>query len=155
MPKANTTADRVRALIQPIAEELGLMLWDVRFVKEGASWFLRIFIDADGGVTIEDCERLSRAVDGPLDEADPIEQSYSLEVSSPGLGQELTRAEHFIWMQGEEIAVRLYAPVDGQKELTGILEGYENGELILGCGETKRIALKEISKARLNDDRDL
>ena len=75
MPKANTTADRVRALIQPIAEELGLMLWDVRFVKEGASWFLRIFIDADGGVTIEDCERLSRAVDGPLDEAAPIEQS--------------------------------------------------------------------------------
>ena len=88
--KGNTVA-AVWQIAQPIAESLGLELWDVRFVKEGADWFLRIFIDKEDGVSIDDCEAMSRAIDKPLDDADPISQSYCLEVSSPGVERELVR----------------------------------------------------------------
>ena len=150
MPKANTTADRVRALIQPIAEELGLMLWDVRFVKEGASWFLRIFIDADGGVTIEDCERLSRAVDGPLDEADPIQGSYTFEVSSAGADRVLRTPEHFAACLGQEAEVKLYRPREGRKSFVGPLLSYEDGDVTLEVDaapvtfEKKEVALTRL-----------
>ena len=93
--KGGNTVAAVWDIAAPIAEQLGLDIWDIRFVKEGADWFLRIFIDKDGGVTIEDCENMSRAMDAPLDEADPIPQSYCLEVSSPGVERELTRDSHF------------------------------------------------------------
>ena len=97
----------VRALALPLAEELSLRVWDIRFEKEGASWYLRIFIDKPGGVTIEDCEALSRAIDPVLDEADPISVPYYLEVSSPGLGRELTCPAHFEEMMGREVRVLL------------------------------------------------
>ena len=90
----NTVAVCTR-LARPVAEELGLQLWDVRFVKEGADWYLRFFIDREGGVTINDCEEMSRRLDKLLDEADPIACSYCLEVSSPGVERELIRPEHF------------------------------------------------------------
>lgn len=92
-------------------------------------WYLRIFIDKPEGVTIEDCENMSRAIDKPLDELDPIEQEYVLEVSSPGIERELTRAEHFEKMAGMEVSVKLYRPVDGQREIIGTLRGL-NGSLI-------------------------
>lgn len=81
--------------MKPIIERLGLSLWDVRFVKEGAEYYLRVFIDSENGITIEDCENVSRAIDEPLDIADPISQSYCLEVSSPGVERELRTDEHF------------------------------------------------------------
>ena len=91
--KGGNTVSKVAALAKPIAEELGLSLWDVRFVKEGAQYYLRIFIDKEGGVSVDDCERMSRAIDKPLDELDPIEQSYILEVCSPGIERELSRPD--------------------------------------------------------------
>ena len=87
--------EQIRALAAPIAKELGYDLWDVRFVKEGAEWYLRIFIDKPDGIGIDDCVAMSRAINDPLDRLDPIDQAYCLEVCSPGLNRELTRDEHF------------------------------------------------------------
>ena len=89
--KGGFTVERAEQIARPVLEQLKLTLWDVRFEKEGSVWYLRYFLDKEGGVTIDDCEAFSRAVDPLLDEADPIEQSYTLEVSSPGVERELTR----------------------------------------------------------------
>lgn len=150
--KASTT-DKVWRIAAPIAEELGLSLWDVRFVKEGADWFLRIFIDKAGGVSIDDCEAMSRALDAPLDEQDPIPQSYCLEVSSPGLERELTRPHHFEQMEGQPVKVTLIRPQNGQKILNGTLEGYRDGVILLGLnhGETIEIHKKETASVNLDD----
>ena len=150
--KASTT-DKVWRIAAPIAEKLGLSLWDVRFVKEGADWFLRIFIDKEGGVSIDDCEAMSRALDAPLDEQDPIPQSYCLEVSSPGLERELTRPQHFVQMEGQPVKATLIRPQNGQKILAGTLEGYRDGVILLGLnhGETIEIHKKETASVNLDD----
>ncbi len=150
------TAGRVYKIIAPIAEELGLDIWDIRYVKEGAAWFLRIFIDKEEGIDITDCENLSRAIDAPLDEHDPIKESYYLEVSSPGLGRELCRPEHFEMLKGEEITVRLVRPKDGEKEFVGVLVCEQNGNVTIN-GEKGELTFEksEISKVKLNDDLDL
>ena len=150
--KASTT-DKVWRIAAPIAEKLGRSLWDVRFVKEGADWFLRIFIDKEGGVSIDDCEAMSRALDAPLDEQDPIPQSYCLEVSSPGLERELTRPQHFEQMEGQPVKVTLIRPQNGQKILAGTLEGYRDGVILLGLnhGETIEIHKKETASVNLDD----
>lgn len=116
-------AGAVAPLVEPITAELGLMLWDIRFVKEGATWILRVVIDReDTPVSINDCVDVSRRLSPLLDEADPIEQSYCLEVTSPGADRELTRPEHFAYYEGYPVNVKLYRPDEkGQKELTGIL----------------------------------
>lgn len=106
-------------LAEPLARQLGLRIWDVRFVKEGADWYLRVFIDRDGGVSIDDCVDLTRLLSPALDEADPIDQSYCLEVSSPGVERELTRPEHFEAYRGRAVTVRLIRPRDGQRDFTG------------------------------------
>lgn len=151
--KGNTVSV-VWQIAQPIAESLGLSLWDVRFVKEGADWFLRIYIDKEDGVSIEDCEAMSRAIDKPLDDADPISQSYCLEVSSPGLERELTRPEHFEMMNGEPVIVRLIRPDEnGERELYGTLAGLIDDEVAL-LGENdaeRRIPRKDISFVKLDD----
>lgn len=150
------TAKRVYDVVAPIAEDLGLDIWDIRFVKEGAAWFLRIFIDKFERIDITDCENLSRAIDEPLDKADPIKESYYLEVSSPGLGRELTRPEHFEMLKGEEVTVKLIRKKDGEKDFVGILVGEENGNVtITANGEDITFAKNEISKVKLNDDLDL
>ena len=123
-PKGNTVAV-CRALAEPFAEELGLILWDVRFVKEGSQWYLRYLIDKDGGVTIEDCAALSRLINPVLDEQDPISQAYCLEVMSPGIERELTRPEHFEAYLECAIVVRLIRPLDGEREFAGILTAYD------------------------------
>ena len=126
--KGGSTVEAVRALVQPIAAGLGLAVWDVRFVKEGAGWYLRIYIDKPGGISIEDCEAMSRAVDKPLDELDPIQQSYCLEVSSPGPNRELVRDEHFTAFLGSRVNVKFIRPRDdGRRSLTGILKNYADG----------------------------
>ena len=128
-------AETVRALIWPIAEELGYFLWDVEYVKEGADMILRVTIDTDEGITIDDCERMTRAIDPVLDEADPIEDSYLLEVSSPGIERDLTRVEHFEACTGDEVEVRLFAPLDGSKVFRGVLKGLtEEGQIIIEMG---------------------
>lgn len=115
----------VRAIAEPLAEELGYFLWDVEYVKEGADMFLRITIDSEEGIQIEDCEKMHRAIDPLLDEADPIEGPYHLEVSSPGIERELKTDLHVEACLGWDVEVRLYAPVDGAKSFFGVLEGID------------------------------
>jgi len=152
--KSNSIAAKAEALALPFARELGLELWDVRFVKEGADWFLRFFIDKEGGVNINDCENLSRALDDPLDEADFIEQGYYLEVSSPGLNRELTKERHFDQMMNSPVLVKLYRAIDGTKELQGTLVG-KTDDLLHLCseqGETVTLNRSDIASVRLDDD---
>ena len=145
-------ADRVWALVEDAVRSQGVELWDVRFVKEGASYYLRIFIDSEKGIDIDDCTNVSHAVDPILDEADPIDKSYYLEVCSPGLERELTREEHFEKMRGREVTVKLYRAVNGAKEITGTLKNYENGNLTLDVNsEDLLFAKADISKVHLAD----
>ncbi len=120
-------AGTVWDLAEPVAESLGLELWDVEYVKEGADMVLRITIDKDSGVDINDCEAMHRAIDPVLDEADPIEVSYRLEVSSPGVERTLSRPKHFESSVGQRVEVKLYAPLNGQKKLVGVLTGADSG----------------------------
>ena len=139
-PNSGNIAARVKALAQPYAHALGLALWDVRFLKEGAQWYLRFWIDKPGGVDLNDCEAMSRAVDKPLDDADFIAQGYSLEVCSPGIERELTRDEHFAQYIGSRVTVkRTYPP----QELVGVLEGYENKRLTLALEDGKALTLEK------------
>ena len=151
--KGGNTVNTVWEIAEPIAQSLGLEIWDVRFEKEGANFYLKIFIDKDGGVGIDDCVNMSHALDKPLDEADPIEQSYCLEVSSPGLERDLKRDAHFEKSLGEKIMVKLIRPVDGQREFKGTLESYDNGnfELLLEDGTKLMINKKETSYVKLDD----
>lgn len=111
-----------RALAEPLAEQVGVSIWDVRFVKEGADWFLRVIIDKPEGVTINDCVDLTHLLNPVLDKADPIAQSYCLEVMSPGIERELTRPEHFEAFMGLPITVTLFRPYEnGEREFVGLL----------------------------------
>ena len=111
----------VKKLAEPIAESFGYELWDVEYVKEGADYYLRITIDSEEGITIEDCEKMHRAIDPVLDEADPIEGFYHLEVSSTGIERELKTERHIQASEGWSVELRLYAPVNGSKIYTGEL----------------------------------
>ena len=108
--------DVVAALAAPVVEEQGCTLWDVEYIREGGEWFLRLYIDKVGGVSINDCEAISRPVSDLLDEADPIEGSYTFEVSSAGLERALKKPEHFTACMGQEVDVKLYRAMDGAKE---------------------------------------
>ncbi len=144
-------ADKILLLIKDTVEAQNVSLWDVRFVKEGASYFLRVFIDKEGGVNIDDCTAVSHAIDPVIDEADPIDKSYYLEVCSPGLEREITRPEHFEWAKGKDIKVKLYKALDGAKEIIGTLLDYDGG--IKLCVKQEQIYLekKEFSTVKLND----
>lgn len=137
MKKEDSITARLFTVIKPVIESLDLSLWDIEFKKEGASWFLRVYIDKDGGVTIDDCEAASRALDPVLDEADIIEQSYYLEVSSPGVERTLKAEEHFRHYMGSRIALKLYKAINGQKEFEGELCGYKDGAVSLKVNETE------------------
>lgn len=121
----------VESLAKPLADRLGLELWDVEYVREGAGWFLRIYIDKEGGVDIADCEALSRAMDPILDERDPIPGSYHFEVCSAGLERALKRPQDFQRFMGSPVLVKLYRPKNGAKEFPGILAGYTDGDVTL------------------------
>lgn len=126
--KGGATVSKVWELCEPIINDLGLSLWDVRYVKEGADWFLRIFIDKPEGVDITDCEKVSRAVDKPIEELDPIENAYCLEVCSPGIERELIRDEHFEQFIGADIMVKMLRPIEGiGREFAGVLNAYDDG----------------------------
>lgn len=129
MAKGSNTESKVRPLVEPIVEANALELVDIEFVKEGVNWYLRVYIDKEGGVNIDDCELVSRALEAKLDEADPIEQAYILEVSSPGIDRPLKKEADFVKYQGEIIDVKLYKPQDGSKQYQGRLLGLENGKL--------------------------
>ena len=126
MAKAQkNTAAVVRELLEPTITALGCSVWDVEFVKEGSEWYLRITIDKPEGVDINDCERVHRAIDPMLDEADPIEQSYRLEVSSPGAERVCRTPEHLRACMGQKVCAKLFTALEGAKVWTGILSGYD------------------------------
>lgn len=151
---AGSVADRVRALVEKTVEEQGVSLWDVRFLKEGASWYLRIFIDSDNGINIDDCTNVSHAVDPILDESDPIDKSYYLEVCSAGFNRELIRPEHFSKMQGRDIKVCLYSDRDGKREYLGTLVGENTGDVTVMCDQGELVFKKgEYSRILLDDDK--
>lgn len=130
MAKNPSIAERVAALAEPLAEEFGYFLWDVEYVKEGGRRILRITIDSEEGIYIEDCEKMHRALDPILDEADPIEEAYYLEVSSPGIERELRTDMHIDACEGWDVEVKLYAPIDGAKMFRGkLLPLAENGDV--------------------------
>ena len=130
-----TVAEAVKDLAWPIAEELGFFIWDVEFVKEGARRILRITIDNEEGINIEDCERMHRAIDPVLDEADPIEEAYYLEVSSPGIERDLKNEMHLAACEGWQVEVKLYAPVNNSKLFRGELCECPEGKVVIKVGE--------------------
>lgn len=151
-------AASVRTLLEPIVMQLGYSVWDVEFGKEGSRLILRITIDSPRGISIDDCETVHRAIDAPLDEADPIADPYYLEVSSPGLERELRTPEHFAAFLGQKIVVRLYAPLpdSNEKMLSGTLLSYENGtvSLLLADNTTVSIPREKLAAARAYYDFD-
>ena len=140
---------RVTPIAQKIADELGYMVWDVDYVKEGTEWFLRIDIDKDGGVNIEDCEKYSRAIDPVLDEENPIEDSYTLQISSPGVEREIKNDFHLEHCIGQTVQVRLYAPLNGFKEYIGELVSYNDEIVVLDVDEAVEIPRKAIGKMNI------
>ena len=151
MAKANNIEAKVMPLLEPIVEANGLELVDLEFVKEGVNWYLRVYIDKDGGVNIDDCERVSRALEAKLDEHDPIEQAYILEVSSPGIDRPLKKESDFVKYQGEIIDVKLYKAQDGSKQYQGKLLGLEEGVLSIEeeNGNVVKFEQKDIASVRL------
>lgn len=146
----------VEDLVRPVLEQMGLELWDVRFEKEGPDWFLRILIDRDTPLDMDTCEAASRAIDPVIDEADPISQSYYMEVGSPGLGRRLTRPEHFKKFLGQTVEVCLVRPDEsGNRLYEGELTAFEDGQLTLCCPEEKHFELCAASYVKACDDKDL
>ena len=132
MAGAKNVAETVWQGIQPVADELGLIIWDVEFVKEGARRILRVTIDHEDGITIDDCERMHRAIDPVLDEPDPIDTAYDLEVSSPGIERELRTDAHIDACVGERVKVKFFAPLEGKKSVDGTLAGRnESGDVLV------------------------
>ena len=139
--------DLTAQLAEPIARQAGCSIWDVEYVKEAGSWFLRVYIDREGGVSIDDCEAVSRPLSDALDEADPIPGSYTFEVSSAGLDRALRREEHFAACMGQTVDVKLYRAVDGRKEYTGQLQGWADGAVSV---DGRTFAKKDVAQVRLH-----
>ena len=143
-------ASVVRELVTPVADEMGFFIWDVEFVKEGADKYLRITLDNEEGININDCEAFHRAIDPLLDEADPISEAYILEVSSPGIERELKYPEHIDACEGWDVEVKLYAPKNGTKQFRGVLVGYDaDGNIVIENGG-ESIAFKPDEVAKIS-----
>ena len=142
--------DVVTPITVPFAAAAGCTIWDVEYSKEAGSWFLRVYLDKEGGVSIHDCEAVSRPLSDALDEADPIEGSYTLEVSSAGADRVLKKPEHFTRFMGSEVELRLYRPRDGRKDWIGILSGYDAGQFTIELnGVPTRFEKQEVAQVRL------
>ena len=155
MSKHTDYKQKTEELLRPITEEYGVEIYDIEYVKEGADYYLRAYIDKEDGVNIGDCENVSRALSDALDAADFIPDAYILEVSSPGLGRKLTKDRHLDRSIGDEVDIRFYKPPDGfkTKELSGVLEGYDPEHIIVTIdGEQREFERKSISQIRLAFD---
>ena len=160
MKKFGATEQLVYELAKPVAEQNGVSIWDIRFEKEGASWYLRVFIDKEDGINIDDCEAVSRPLSDILDEKDPISQGYFLEVGSAGLERELVRESHFESCRGSLVQVKMIRPLDGVKEFTAVLADFTKEtavfEFPVDTGDENRenleIALADIANIKLYED---
>ena len=147
---SKNVSEIVRSIAEPLADELGCWVWDVEFVKEGTRKILRITIDAEEGIDIQLCEKFHRAIDPLLDEADPIEEAYYLEISSPGIERELRTQTHIDACEGWDVELKLYAPIDGVKVFRGVLlASGENGEIRISAGE-KTLEFDRASVAKIS-----
>lgn len=148
-----TTVDKVIEVIKPFVDELSLELWDVTFKKEGTDWYLRIFIDKDGGVSVDDCVNLTHKITKPLDEADPISQSYMLEVSSPGIERELKNEAHFKKYIGSPVMMRTIRPIDNVRDFNGVMTQYDDGMITVRLKDDKEVTVnkKDTSFVKLDD----
>lgn len=147
------TETAVWQLAEPIADENGFYVYDIEYVKEGGIWFLRVYVDKDGGISMDECEDFSRALSDALDAADPISGNYYLEVSSPGIERRLKTEAHFKRYIGSVIDISLYKTVNGSKLITGTLKNYENNEITVESGgEDITFPLSSVSKANLHFD---
>ena len=143
--------DTVRSLAEPVAAQCGCEVWDVEYVREAGAWYLRVYIDKPGGVGIDDCEAVSRALDPVLDEADPVPGSYVFEVSSAGAERELKRPGDFERFIGEQVEVKHYQPIDGAKSHVGLLRGYDNGDVTVEVNGAERVLKKaQVAQVRLH-----
>lgn len=143
--------DKVFELARPVVEEEGCSLWDVEYLREAGTWYLRVYIDKEDGVSIDDCERISRRLDPMLDEADPIPDSYVFEVGSAGAERELKRPGDFERFMGSQVEVKLYQPVDGRKAFVGMLSAYEGGDVAITAGkDEKTFKRAQIAQVRLH-----
>ncbi|MCR4595661.1 MAG: ribosome maturation factor RimP [Lachnospiraceae bacterium] len=155
MSKHTDYEQKTEELLRPIAEEYGVEIYDVEYVKEGADYYLRAYIDKQDGVNIGDCENVSRSLSDALDAADFIPDAYILEVSSPGLGRKLTKDKHLDRSMGDEVDIRFYKPPDGfkTKDISGVLEGYDPEHITVNVdGETISFDRKAIAQIRLAFD---
>ena len=139
--------DTVAALAAPVVERCGCTLWDVEYVREAGEWYLRVYIDKEGGVSIDDCEAVSRPLSDLLDEADPIPEGYIFEVSSAGLDRVLRKPEHFEKCLGQQVDVKLYRSQAGSKEYTGALTGYQDGDVLV---DERRFEKQDVAQVRLH-----
>ena len=146
---SSKTVEIVKKIVEPAIKELGLELWDVRFLKEGASYYLRIFIDSENGIDINDCTNVSHAIDPLIDEADPIDKAYYLEVCSPGLERELREDHHFQKCIGSPIKIHTIRPIDNERDIKGILKEKTKDAVILSNGMV--IEKGNISSVKLDD----
>lgn len=150
MSRRETYETKTEQLLQPIAEKNSVQIYDVEYVREGSDWYLRAYIDKPGGVSIGDCETVSRALSERLDEEDFLEDAYILEVSSPGLGRALKKDKHLTKSLGEAVEVKLYKPVDKCREFSGLLKGFDADTITIATeGEDRTFARKEIALIRL------
>lgn len=154
MSKRETYEARTEELLIPIAEANGVEIYDVEYVKEGADYYLRAYIDKPEGVNIDDCEKVSRALSDALDREDFIPDAYILEVSSPGLGRTLKKDKHLQKSIGQEVEIKLFKAVDKCKEFTGILESFDAGHITIvegedGDGKKRIFAREDIALIRL------
>jgi len=152
--KFGGTEQKVYDLIRPITDELGYYLWDVCYEKEGALWYLRVFIDQDEGISINDCERATAPISKLLDEKDPVDQSYILEVGSAGLERDLVKEEHFEVCQGDKVRIRFIRETNGEKEITAVLTGAdkEGVSVIDESGNERKFPLSDIAFVKLYMD---
>lgn len=142
--------DIVTDLAAPIAEKLGLEIWDVEYIREAGTWFLRVYLDKEGGIGIADCEDFSRMLDPLLDETDPIPDSYVFEVSSAGAERELKKPEHFARFIGANVEVRLYQPIQGSKGWIGTLTEYDQGRVTIeAAGKPMSFEKSQVAQVRL------
>lgn len=146
MTKHEEYESRTETLLKPIVEANQLEIYDVEFLKEAGSWYLRIYIDKEEGVSIDDCELVSRAIEEKLDEEDFISEAYILEVSSPGLGRQLKKDKHFAHSIGEEVEVHLFLPLNRCKDYTGILTAFDKNTITIQMQDE---ALQTFERAKI------
>ncbi|MBC8572523.1 ribosome maturation factor RimP [Jingyaoa shaoxingensis] len=154
MTKREEYEQKTEEILQPIVDANGFELVDVEYVKEGGTWYLRAYIDKPGGITVDDCELVSRAANDILDEKDFVEDSYVFEVSSPGLGRPLKKEKDFARSIGEEVEIRTFRPINRQKEFVGILNAYDKEAVTIELedGEIMQISRSDIALIRLAFD---